>query len=368
LVAAAIANAANDWGSGYLPWLDLAPTSIPGIWARWDSGYYLVLAEQGYAAIPNSMGFFPLYPLLMRGLSYVTGMGLPMSGLMISHFSYLVTILGFYRLARVVRDDHVYAMRSTTYLVFFPSSFFFFAIYAESLSLAFSVLGVLAVLLTPPKYIRAGMALCLASAARPMGWLLDIVPVVEFLRRGDRGLRTCVSLAGGLVLSVMGVVLYVAYLYASTGTFLAIPQAQAGWQRHWDWPWTTLWHGLQMALSPGVSLRSDWFLYISNLIDLSFTLLAIALTAVAVVRSIRGSFRWSLSIALIGSLIFLTSSHGVERVPLWGMTRWVAALFPLYLVVGDLSQNKTINLAIGVISAAFLVLLTAWWASGRWVG
>src|SRR5690606_28456046 len=65
-----------DLREGYDPVIQVSPYGIPGIWARWDSPYYIDLANQGYAALPYAMGYFPLYPLLMRGISQATGLSL----------------------------------------------------------------------------------------------------------------------------------------------------------------------------------------------------------------------------------------------------------------------------------------------------
>ncbi|NJN98432.1 MAG: hypothetical protein HC875_32265 [Anaerolineales bacterium] len=356
-----------DLREGYDPIIGVPPNSVPGIWARWDSPYYIHLARDGYAAVPYAMGYFPLYPLLMRGLSNLTGLSLAFSGMLISQLSYLAAILFFYKLARLIRDDHAYAMRCVLYLVLFPSSFFFFAVYAEPLSLAFSILAVWLTLGTPPRYHWSGLALGIASAARPVGWLLNLILLAEFGLRRKFKWAPLFSLAVGLMLSVLGVVAFVFYLYSITGTFMAIPKAQSQWLRHWELPWVTLEKSIFIALT-GNGVENDWFLYVINWSDLLCTLLVLALTVVAFVWSLKQRFKWSLTIYLIITLIFLLAQQGLEEVPLWGMTRWVAAIFPLYLILGDISRRKIVQGAIALVSGCFLILFMAWWTSGRWIG
>lgn len=356
-----------DLREGYDPIIGVPPDVIPGIWARWDSPYYIHLARDGYAAVPYAMGYFPLYPLLMQGLAGMTGMSLTLSGMLISQLSYLAAILVFYKLARLIRDDHAYAMRSVLYLVLFPSSFFFFAVYAEPLSLAFSILAVWLALGTPPRYHWSGLALGIASVARPVGWLLDLVLLAEFGLRRKFKLSSFFSLGVGLALSVLGVVAFVFYLYSITGTFLAIPKAQSLWLRHWEFPWVTLGKSIFIALT-GNGVEGDWFLYVINWSDLLFTLLALALTIVAIRWSLKQRFKWSLTIYLVITLVFLLAQHGLAEVPLWGMTRWVAAIFPLYLILGDISQRKFVQGAMAVVSGCLLIVFMAWWTSGRWIG
>jgi Gpi18-like mannosyltransferase len=366
-VAGLIAVRVLDLREGYDPVIGVSPYSVPGIWARWDSPYYINLAERGYEALPYAMGYFPLYPLLMVGLSRITGMSLAMAGMLISQASYLAAILAFYKLAHLVHDDHAYAMRCVLYLVLFPSAFFFFAIYAEPVTLALVILGVYLVLRSRPLYVWAGVALGLGSLARPVGWLADIVLAIEFAVRRKYDRRSLISVIVGLGLSAAGVVAFVLYLYRITGTFLAIPRAQAEWLRQWQYPWITYWKSVKVALL-GTQVPGDWFLYMINWSDLLFTTLALALTGVAAWWAHKGRCKWSLVVYLVGSLAFLLSQQGLEMVPLWGMTRWVAALFPIYLIMADIPLRRIFRWAILWISGGLEALLFAWWSSGRWVG
>ena len=55
-------------------------------------------------------------------------------------------------------------------------------------------------------------------------------------------------------------------------------------------------------------------------------------------------------------------------VPLWGMTRWVASLFPIYLILGGISPRKAVHWVLALGSGLAELGLFAWWSSGRWVG
>jgi Gpi18-like mannosyltransferase len=305
--------------------------------------------------------------MLMAGLSRITGMSPAMAGMLIAQTSYLAATLLFYKLARLIEDDHGYAIRSTVYMLLFPSSLFFFAVYAEPLSLAFSVLGVYLVMRTRPSYIWAGLSLGIASIARPVGWLFDIVLLVEFIRRRRYDLASFASLVVGGILSIAGIVAYMYYLYTLTGSWLAIPEAQSGWQAQFQFPWVTYWMSLRLILF-GTNVAGDWFLYVMNVIDLGFITLALALTGVAAWRSLRHQFSWGLTIYLLISSAFLLTQQRLEVAPIWGMTRWVAALFPIYLILGNLSKRKVVQWGGAVGSGLLLLLFAAWWISGRWVG
>ena len=51
--------------------------------ARWDSVWYLAIAHGGYDHEPARTAFFPLYPLVIRGLGFVIGSDL-VAGVLIS--------------------------------------------------------------------------------------------------------------------------------------------------------------------------------------------------------------------------------------------------------------------------------------------
>jgi len=349
-----------DLREGYDPIIGVPPESLPGIWARWDSPYYVNIAKNGYAAVPYAMGYFPLYPLSLAGLSQLTGWDLVTSGVVIAQLSYLASFLIFYKLARLMRDEHTFAMRSVVAMAVFPTSFFFLAMYAESMSLA---LGALSVYLSlRGRWTWSGLALGLAAAARPVGWLLIIILIAEFVRRRQFDGRSLASLFSGLILSISGVVVYVLYLYSLTGTFFAITQAQSLWLRSWAWPWETLFKSIALIFT-GSGVEGDWFLYAVNWSDLLFTLFAIGTAVLAFKRLPKSMFAY-----LAASLVFLLFQQGLPQVPLWGMARWVAALFPLYLVIASLTKNKIVFRASTLLSALLMLGFMAWWASGRWVG
>ena len=349
-----------DLREGYDPIISVPPDEWPGIWARWDSPYYVNIAMNGYPAVPYAVGYFPLYPLSVAALSEVTSWPLVTSGVVIAQICFLVALLMFYRLARLIRDDHAFAMRAVVAMAVFPTSFFFLAMYAESMSLAFGVISVYFALRA--RWAWSGLTLGLAAAARPVGWLLIIILLAEFIRRRRFDLRSLASLGAGMALSISGIVIYVLYLYSIFGTFLAITQAQALWLRHWAFPWETLVKSIALVFT-GSGVEGDWFLYAINIGDLLFTLFAIGMTVLAFRRLPR-----SLFVYLAASLLFLLAQQGLPEAPMWGMTRWVAALFPLFLVVADVMGKKTVFRAGMAISTLLMLGLAVWWASGRWVG
>lgn len=365
LIGVRIAQAVDDYNP---PGIVIPGDGIAGMWNHWDADWYLAIVNEGYPSRPDAMGFFPLYPFITSNVSSILGIESYVASVIVSHLSYLVAILFFYRLARLVRDEHDFAIRSVGYMVLFPTSFFFLAGYAESLYLALAIMSFYFTLRRFRGFILGGLAAGLAAAARPTGWLLGVIFLSEFVQQRDFSVRAVLRLFLAGLLTVSGIIVYVIYLYTLTGSFTAIVDTQAtGWNLTWQWPWQTVWDAV--ILIPDFRLlQENWFLYALNIFDLAFAIFAIVMTILAVRLSLQKKLDWTFSVFVIASLIFLFSRRGFQ-VPLDEMARWTATLFPFFLVmaIGTYKRSR-LQWAVMLLSGTMLVALTAWWATGRWVG
>src|SRR5438105_4502816 len=108
-------------------------------WDRWDSNHFVEIATRGYD-VPYRTAFFPLFPLLERGLALLTHDPF-VAGLIIANIAGLGMLTVLYRLVREDFDDER-AYRTVLYFSVFPTAFFFAAAYNESLFLCFSVFSI----------------------------------------------------------------------------------------------------------------------------------------------------------------------------------------------------------------------------------
>ena len=103
---------------------------------RWDSVWYLAIAADGYGGGARE-AFFPLYPLVVRlaGVPFDSAL---VGGALASTVLLAVALVVLHRLVAL---DHGRAVARNAVLVtaLFPMSFFFSAVYSESLFLALSV-------------------------------------------------------------------------------------------------------------------------------------------------------------------------------------------------------------------------------------
>lgn len=170
------------------------PSPLLDVWARWDSEWYLAIAEGGYpyeirdplqrARHPHhpTAGFFPLYPCLIRILPPLAGSGVA-AGWWVSNLA----LPGFLLLQhRILREDTgpAAARRGIAYFLFLLASLFCSAVYAESLFLLLCA--------TCPGSLRRGLTGGAAAAAfaesltRPAGVFLALPPAWEAWKRSRR--------------------------------------------------------------------------------------------------------------------------------------------------------------------------------------
>lgn len=121
-----------------------APTTeaayvLAGVWGRFDTLWYVHIAREGYN-LPQSVVFFPLYPILIRLCASVCSDFL-VASLIVTVFTSCFLFLGLHKLFSLdFSPPEVW--RALLLCGFWPAGFVFFAGYAESLVLALAVWAV----------------------------------------------------------------------------------------------------------------------------------------------------------------------------------------------------------------------------------
>ncbi|MFL5703009.1 MAG: mannosyltransferase family protein, partial [Ktedonobacteraceae bacterium] len=213
-------------------WQALPPYTLWHSWDLWDSTIFTTIAKYGYTNF-SQMAFFPLYPLLERGLMYITHVNPFLAGLIISNLAGLGIFVVLYRL---VREDFnaEQAGRAVLYLALFPTAFYLASGYNESLFLFLAVLNFYQ--LRRGHWWWAGFFGFLASLTRSVGILLLIPFYYEYLRQHEFQLKAFRwnALAGALI--PCGLALFSAWCYRQYHDPLAFSHAQAAWNRYLAFP------------------------------------------------------------------------------------------------------------------------------------
>lgn len=215
------------------PYVDrvLSVTRLPNwIWGfgNFDGVHYLRLAQDGYAA-QYSQAFFPLYPTLIRIFNFLPKGNLDptffvdpsyfYSGMILSAIFFIAAL---YFLAKLWSDEHGSKISwiSIVLLLTFPTSFYFGAVYSESLFLLLAVLTFW--FAGKDRYLLAGFMALLASATKIQGILLSVFLLVELIQKRKWELKNVI----GIIISPLGLLTYMFYLWKSFGNPIYFLTAQ----------------------------------------------------------------------------------------------------------------------------------------------
>jgi hypothetical protein len=322
------------------------------VWARWDSDWYLLIAQEGYADAPSSTpAFFPLYPGLVAALGRLLAGHYVLAGVLVSLAACAVAFVLLHRLA-LERLGVEGARRAVLYLAIFPTALFLGAVYSESLYLALALGSFL--LAERGRFLGAGALAGLAMLTRPVG--IALLPALAVLawRSSDRR-RALLGVGAALPLAAI----YPVLLELWIGEPFAPLRAQEGiWERALSWagPLGGLWAGIA-ALGDADPART----LALNVQQLAFTLLFLALAAIAWRR-----FGAPYGLFALGSLA-IPLSFPAERFPLLSMSRFGLVVFPLVLALAALGARKRLHEAIVAVSSLLLGVAVVQWALWQWV-
>jgi hypothetical protein len=366
--------------SGYLGNLLAAP------FARWDSVWYLAIAQGGYAHQVSRTAFFPLYPLAMRALGAIIGSDL-LAGVVISLLAFAIALVLLYELIALELDATI-ARLTVMLLAFCPMAYFFSAVYSESLYLALSLGCILAA--RRGRWGWAGVIGGVAATSRNSGVML-IVPVVLLYAYGPRADRPP-DVAGGrlawlrprhplrsdllwALLIPAGFACYIGFLQLSAGEGLAPFHAQQVWFRHFAGPFGGVWTGTVAAFDGLRQLMHGPAppIYFTpaggdpltvagqNLMLFGFLLLG----AVALIGTFR-TLPFAYGAYCLASLA-LPLSYPVTPQPLASLPRYEVVLFPLFAWgARSIARRRVETEAIAAL-AVLLGLFTAEFATWRFV-
>ncbi len=359
--------------------------------AHWDAVWFLGIADTGYdSADSPRTAFFPLYPLLTRGVAELGG-GSRGALLIASYLVSLAALLGalalLYRLTSLELGRRA-AGPAVVLLCVFPASLFLGAPYSESLFLLCSVGAFYAA--RTGSWAWAGAAAGAASATRSAGLLLLLPLVLIYLygprsdRPGEGGaLRARGWLASlrpvhtvrrdfaWLALAPLGLVAYGAWLGIEHGDATAFLGAQEFWGREFAGPLVGVWDGASAAFDGMRQLLSGstdtvYFeqaggdpMRVAAINLMLFGFLCFGLVAaVGVLRRLPFAYG-----AYVIAALMLPLSYPVEPQPLMSLPRFLLVLFPIFMWLAATAEERGATTRYVAVSAVGLGLLTQQFAA-----
>jgi Gpi18-like mannosyltransferase len=340
------------------------PVTFPTMfmsWNRWDALVYIRIAQSGYHP-PLDLAFFPLYPLLIAAIAHsLGGWSYFAVGMLLSNGMLLGAMVIIYQLAKEIGGDQV-ARRALLYLCIFPTAFFFFTAYNESLFILLTAATFLA--LRHRCWRLAGLLGFFGVLTRSTGALIVVPFLYELWLNRKAVTATWCSLLSGLLpilLIPLGLLLYCIYCWNLAGDPIAFATVQFHWSRQASWPWQGVWQNI-FELFWNQPFGS--FNEVHVLLDLSATLAFIALV-IAGRQQMRASYTlWT------GLLLFyyLLSPSIWQHDALISNQRFVLEMFPAFITLAILGlRYPHLHQALLWIFPALLATLSLLFVMGKWM-
>jgi hypothetical protein len=335
-------------------------TQLAG-WLWYDAGWYISIARYGYSDLEvrrfvegrqSAVAFFPAYPLLVRQVNRLFN-DPPLA----AHLTTLTCGFGatmlFWRWMRDRLSRRARRFALACFLLYPYAWFLFGTGYGDALFLLVT-LGAF-VLVETEHPILAGLVAVPALAGRPTGVAVTIgLLAVTAARRDWLFVPACLRRSdAGVLLSLGGLVAWLAYLWARTDDPLAFVTVQAAWGQA---PGVDTWFKARfvrylMHSPPGVSLR----------------LVAQAVAAgvfLGTVTAVWRRFGWGYAAYTFVIIVMPL----VGTADFQGMGRYLLAAFPVFAVGGVfLDERPAWRWPVLAATGGLLVAFAALFATGHYL-
>jgi Gpi18-like mannosyltransferase len=202
------------------------------VFAGWDSGWYRKIALDGYEFArdgrQHSVAFFPLFPLIIRGVMTV-GLPFEAAGTLVSNLAFLGALMLLYVWVEE-RHGRKAARWTVAALAWCPFSLYGTVIYTEGLFMLLSTAALRA--FENRQYAWVGLWGALASATRLTGAML----APAFLIVSWRERRGAIAYGASLATSV-GLLLFIAYCGLRFSDPFAFVHVQEAWGKARGFAW-----------------------------------------------------------------------------------------------------------------------------------
>ena len=349
------------------------PNPAPGLWnvgtlwwrylLRFDSAYYLDIAQQGYNYDGNPMHmqsivFFPGYPVLARAVAMILGVSVPFGSILVSNLCTFAAILLLYDLIRRTWDKTI-ALTTVAVLSLFPTSLFLSAGYSEGTALLLTV--AVFWFLSRDRLALAVVCAGLVAGTRPVGFVAAIPLIYEvWLRTGKRiSWQFTVRAVGVAVTATSGLLTFMMYCWVRFHDPLVFVHARAAWREAGGLP-----GGVAAFRQLGTGILHPELLSEPNFNDGWFFLLFLGVTVLLWRR-----FPMALNLYSAASFLVLITTRVLGEPGFISMNRYLLLLFPSMAGVALLIQRRVwLIAAMAGVLGALLVMYSAMFAQWLWAG
>jgi mannosyltransferase PIG-V len=325
------------------------PSTFWDPFARYDSGWYVGIARDGYAYAAggrSNIAYFPVYPFLMRYVGRLFGRRTSdffLGGIVVSWTSFVLAMILLFLLAKLDLPRRR-AERAVLLAAIFPFAFFFGVAYPESTFLLFTLAAFYC--FRTRRWALGGLGGAVATATRVNGIMMW--PALAWIawRAAEPTTADRARAALGLVLAACGFGAYCLYIYTVTGN----PFEWAATLERWGYhpggnPVVAPVHLLQLLLThPYAYLAGDRMAPYDTLNGLPAIVFAVSIPFVW--RRLGAGY----ALFMIANL-WLPLSSGLFE----GLGRYCAVLFPFFIWAATW-RSRTLTTAMMVASAMLYTL------------
>ncbi len=323
---------------GVTPVVDGVQGALLGVWQRFDVIHYQKIAASGFIS-EDLRVFPPLYPLAVRVVGSVLGGDMLLSAFVVSNISCLLFLIVLYKWLLEEGYGEQVVRRTLLFLLIFPTSFFLFVPYTESIFMLFVVIAFREA--RRSQWARSGISSIAASLARMTGLVISGVIAVEGLKDRNWSISKVMKVAFFAVLPATPQL--VLLFWQKLNGFPSTLDLQA---RYWNRVPAFPWEGIVMTferIANGSVLAIEY-------VDL-LTLLGMLLLGWVVLKRLPLSF----GVYYWGMLLFNLFQVRLSQ-PLSGQTRFAIALLPAFIIMAQFARTPWRNRLIVYPSLALLIL------------
>lgn len=333
-----------------------SPYRLLDIWGRWDTGWYMTIVRDGYMLQndhiqqQSNVAFFPLYPMLVRGLilpipdSWLSDGVILVVGLVVSNLFLLGGLILLYLLAWELSHDVGVAQRTVLYLLFFPTAFVLSCFYTESAFLFLSLTALYAA--QRRQWAWAALAAALLSLTRPLGILITPILLWMYLSAVGWRIRNLRPTILWLFLTPLPFLLHLTWMGQVTGDWLAPLHAQQPYERTFTLPWQTL-------LAP--AFPDPW----RTPLEQGFVLIFLVVAVIACWRLPSAAYGlWVLALILPFLFTGITSSA----------LRYILVAVPVFVVLAQWGKRPEVDRLCQTLFFAIQIVLMVAWSQFYFIG
>lgn len=315
---------------------------------QWDGPHYIYISQYGYTNTgdeANFIVFLPLYPLLLKITSLLISSP-QIAGVFLSNLVFVAAGFAFYKMVSKFYSEKIGKL-STLVLITFPTSYFFSTTYPESLFLLFVSLSFC---FAHSSAVKSSLFAALATLTRPFGIVLWI-PLLLEMRNSPKRIQSFFTIILFAILS------FGTYLYLNFKTYGDLFAFQKILEKHWFKSFNFPWEGIRASWERGLNnfRGSEDQIYIGIAEGIAATVCWLLIPLAY--KKLRSShFAYYLS-----SVVLFTSTGFLLSGP-----RYLLSIFPIFILLAILCQNKYFLAFWLVLSTTLLLFLSLRFTLGAW--